>query len=87
MLNEMKMAFFLEIMLWEMDLPFGMVGSSHYAPGCDDSSISHHGRVFLDMGLETIFSTAVTPVWTASFHPYKIASGGSSFLVRADRLS
>ena len=49
-----------------MDIPLGMIGSSHSVPGCDGSLISEHRRSFLDMGLETVFSTNVTPVWTPS---------------------
>ena len=36
-------------MLWVMDMPLGLIGSSHSALGCDGSSISEHGRAFSDM--------------------------------------
>ena len=62
----MKTAFFLVIMPWEMDLLLCVVGSSHSVLGRDGSSISEHRRAFLEMVLETVFSTVVTQVWTAS---------------------
>ena len=50
-------------MLCVVDIPLGVIGSSHSAPGYDVSSISEHGRSFLEMVLETEFSTAMVPVW------------------------
>ena len=81
------MDFFPEIMPWEMDLPLGVLGSSHSTPGCDGSSIYKNGRAFLVMGLETLFSTAVKMVWNSFWTPSAIDSGGSSSLGLLARLS
>ena len=52
--------------MWAVDLPLGFVVSSHSALGCDGSSISEHGRAFLEMQSKRGFSTAVMSVWAVS---------------------